>query len=449
MSKSKKSKSKAPKKSVLQKSVKQESITPQSINPESEISESVTSKPLKTSPQVSIIVPMFNDKKYVKTCIDSILTQTYQNFELIVIDDRSTDRSYIELSQQYAQDSRVKLFRNVNHFGYDVTRSFGITHARGKYIYFMDADGAILPNTIETFVNAAEESQAEVVFMNDSYTTEDEFFALPARIKIQKRPFKNPTPRFFSENIADRLNNEFLAESCNFESWTKIQRRDFLLEHGISFPKTQCNGDLLFYLAELCCAKKIQVIEGCCYIQRQYVNQSMESLIDDLKLSISSLPAGLKYIRDIFSAQNQLSDLSKEEISSIESRVRRLYSKKNFNLINKFSENPAQLKSNIRDVVLTSNVCEPECVIALFEFIFDQKLAANGNNESFNLLETDIAMPKLNFNFSDSQQRSRESKQSQPPKSQPKQQQPLQLQTQKSPQTSDRFKSIPQGARLF
>ncbi|MBR1421631.1 MAG: glycosyltransferase family 2 protein [Selenomonadaceae bacterium] len=462
MSKSKKSKSKTPK-HVAQKSMSPKSSTPKVVTQESTTSKSTVSKSATpksgTSPQISIIVPFFNDKKFIKTCIDSVLTQTFQDFELILIDDCSTDHSYIELNQQYAQESRVKLFRNVNHLGYDVTRSFGITHARGKYIYFMDADGAILPNMLETFINAAEESGAEVVLMNDAYTTEDEFFEFPARIKIKKRPFKNPKPRFFSDNIVERFEDEFFAETCNLELWTRIQRRDFLLEHGISFPKTQRNGYLPFYIAELCHAKKIQVIDGCCYIKRLYEKQSTESLTNDLKLSILSMPVGLKYIRENFSSAK---NISKEEISSLESQAMHLYSEKNFDMLNKFNEMSAQLDSIIRDAVLTSNICEPECVMALFNILFTQKISARKNREISELFdETDIAMPKINFQFPNQQtsQKSQKSQQSQQSssKSQPTQQsqqtqstQPQpQKPPQKSPQVEDRFKSIPQSARLF
>ena len=124
--------------------------------------------------KVSVIVPLYNAERFLKTCIDSILNQSFEDFELIIVDDCSTDRS-LEIAQQY-RDSRIKIFRNVTNLGDAATRNIGLTFSSSEYVYFMDDDDAILANCLEIFYNAIEESNADVVHMNSHYATFDENF---------------------------------------------------------------------------------------------------------------------------------------------------------------------------------------------------------------------------------------------------------------------------------
>ena len=74
--------------------------------------------------KISVIVPLYNAERFLKTCIDSILNQSFEDFELIIVDDCSTDRS-LEIAQQY-RDSRIKIFRNVTNLGDAATRNIGL-----------------------------------------------------------------------------------------------------------------------------------------------------------------------------------------------------------------------------------------------------------------------------------------------------------------------------------
>lgn len=98
------------------------------------------------SPLLSIIVPVYNVEKYVGACIDSLLTQEYDNIEVILIDDGSTDSSYIICREYANRDKRIRFFHQENQ-GLAVTRSKGLDYATGKLVTFVDSDDAILPNT--------------------------------------------------------------------------------------------------------------------------------------------------------------------------------------------------------------------------------------------------------------------------------------------------------------
>lgn len=111
---------------------------------------------------VSIIVPVYNSEKTIGRCIDSILNQTYKEFELILLDDGSTDTSG-QICDQYAQkDGRIRVIHKENS-GVSDTRNQGIAAARGEYLQFLDSDDWMTPDATGLFVRAAAEYQCDMV----------------------------------------------------------------------------------------------------------------------------------------------------------------------------------------------------------------------------------------------------------------------------------------------
>ena len=98
------------------------------------------------NPSISIIVPVYNSEKTLNRCVDSILSQTFQDWELLLIDDGSTDRSG-KLCDEYAlKDQRIKVFHKKNG-GVSSARNIGLDHAKGEWITFIDSDDEIPKNT--------------------------------------------------------------------------------------------------------------------------------------------------------------------------------------------------------------------------------------------------------------------------------------------------------------
>lgn len=102
--------------------------------------------------EVSIIIPVYNAEKYLARCIDSILNQTFQDFELILIDDKSTDSSKAICKQYIEDDSRILFVENEKNMGVSATRNKGIDLARGKFIMFCDNDDIVSPYWIEHLI---------------------------------------------------------------------------------------------------------------------------------------------------------------------------------------------------------------------------------------------------------------------------------------------------------
>lgn len=120
------------------------------------------------SPQISVIVPVYNTGKYLHRCIDSILVQTFTDFELLLIDDGSKDGSG-EICDEYAQkDSRVRVFHKENG-GVSSARNFGLDNVRGKWVTFCDSDDWVKPAWLQTFMIYGDEYDLVVQGFETSY----------------------------------------------------------------------------------------------------------------------------------------------------------------------------------------------------------------------------------------------------------------------------------------
>lgn len=111
---------------------------------------------------VSVILPVFNSEVTIKRCIDSILTQKFKNFELVVINDGSTDSSRDIIENYLKEDDRIKL-ENIDNCGVSNARNIGINLSKGKYITFVDADDYLEDNYLEVLFNEIEKNDCELV----------------------------------------------------------------------------------------------------------------------------------------------------------------------------------------------------------------------------------------------------------------------------------------------
>ena len=122
-------------------------------------------------PLVSIITPSYNSKKFITSTIESVLNQSYSNFELIIVDGCSTDGSY-EFIENYLKDSRISLYKMEKNSGAALTRNFGIQKANGKYLAFLDSDDMWHPLKLEKQVDFMERNNYVFTFTNYSMIDE-------------------------------------------------------------------------------------------------------------------------------------------------------------------------------------------------------------------------------------------------------------------------------------
>jgi len=111
------------------------------------------------SPIVSVILPIFNAEKYLSVCIESVLNQTFQDFELILINDGSTDGSSVIIKKYEQLDKRVKVFNNDHNLGIIDTLNVGLRLAKGKYIARMDSDDICVEDRLKYQVDYLDEHE--------------------------------------------------------------------------------------------------------------------------------------------------------------------------------------------------------------------------------------------------------------------------------------------------
>lgn len=121
----------------------------------------------KQKPAVSVVIPVYNVEAYLRECVDSVLNQTMQDFEIILVDDGATDSSGMICDQYGRQDSRIRVIHQPNG-GLSAARNTGLDAAAGTYVYFLDSDDYIVPHALEHLVNLAEREAADVVFFDAS-----------------------------------------------------------------------------------------------------------------------------------------------------------------------------------------------------------------------------------------------------------------------------------------
>lgn len=182
--------------------------------------------------KVSIIIPMYNAGRYIEECVLSCVKQSYERIEIIVVDDGSTDNSVDVVENLLKRHKNIQLIKQVN-MGGSSARNTGIDHASGEYIYFLDADDIIFPNTISILVRAIEENESDIAIgafqMIDkggknigikAAFVEDKALFADASIGLLFSVYPNPSTKLFRKNIIEKNSIRFdklrLAQDLNF-----------------------------------------------------------------------------------------------------------------------------------------------------------------------------------------------------------------------------------------
>ena len=186
---------------------------------------------------VSIIIPIYNTEKYIRECLDSAINQTYNNIEIILINDGSTDNSQ-NICEEYTQKYKnIKLF-NIRNHGVSYSRNFGIDKSDGEYIVFVDSDDYIENKMIEELINVKDEKDGELLIYNYSkvYGTTDKKTYEISNATLNKEEFL--------EKFFEYYNKLIVHSPCN-----KLYKSKIIKENNIKFNTSLTIGeDLIFNL---------------------------------------------------------------------------------------------------------------------------------------------------------------------------------------------------------
>lgn len=201
--------------------------------------------------KVSVIVPVYNLFNYISKCISSIVSQTYKDLEIIIINDGSTDNSISEINRLASTDNRIIVIDKMNE-GVSVARNTGIERATGKYIMFVDGDDLIDTDMVQKLIDKAEKNQAD--YVGGGFIFEDP--------DIKKRRF---SPDGFSPvtfKNRDVFKNYLAGKYIWSSVWGGIYLRETINKNNVRFvPEIKYAEDVFFTINFMAFAKKVIICE--------------------------------------------------------------------------------------------------------------------------------------------------------------------------------------------
>ena len=210
---------------------------------------------------ISVIIPVYNVEQYLKQCVDSVLAQTYQNIEIILVDDGSTDSSDVICDQYKNTDNRIKVIHQKNA-GLSEARNHGFDSATGEYVYFLDSDDWIEKDTLSSLMQKAHETNVDIVFFDSkSFEDSEKGYQIPQRY-IRKHDYSTDEGLTVFEQM--QKNKEFHSAVPLL-----FFRKSFLDKSNICFYPGILYEDMLFTFEALTKAEKVVQCKEAFY-QRRY-----------------------------------------------------------------------------------------------------------------------------------------------------------------------------------
>lgn len=241
--------------------------------------------------KVSVVIPVFNAQKYIEQCLDSLLSQTLKEIQIICVDDGSEDDSVKMIARYAAKDNRIQLVRQENSYA-GAARNNGLAHADGEYVMFLDADDFFEKDMLKEMYEKAKADNAQVCLCSGKAYDEQtgEYTYLKHYLNMAYMPKETP---FSSYDIKGRIFNA--VSPC---PWTKMFEKSYILENGFKFQTTKKTNDLFFVYSALACADSIT------YINKAFINyrvgntQSLQgntgAVSTDFYIALSALQDFLK-----------------------------------------------------------------------------------------------------------------------------------------------------------
>ena len=223
--------------------------------------------------KISIIIRVYNVEEYLKQCLDSIINQSFQDIEIICIDDGSTDNS-LKILQEYAtNDSRFIIHTQENQ-GQGIARNNAIKIAKGEYIAFIDPDDWIEPNALTTLYNYAKEQDVQILqFDYKEYNQSAKKFknrSLQYDVKKIYNYDLNKTPHYHWQNLKKNYLHNF-----GLQAWKYFYNTKFIKENHLEFASGTMGEDHLFTIGARLLANKVHYLNEALYVYRTRTKSSV------------------------------------------------------------------------------------------------------------------------------------------------------------------------------
>lgn len=252
-----------------------------------------------TTPTISVIVPVYNAEKYLRRCIDSVLAQTYTDFELLLIDDGSKDKSG-EICDEYAQkDARVRVFHKENG-GVSSARNLGLDNAKGEWITFVDSDDWAKPYYIEHLVASIDGADLVVAYATickkDENAVEEHYQAC----------------RVLSDNFSILFTKN--AMSWHTSPWSKLYNTQIIQTNDLRFEEdVRIGEDAIFLYTYMLLTKVINIVSYTDYCYQSEVGGSLTKRINSFESEWNGMQKIIAVVNRMV-RERKLSDKAKTEL---------------------------------------------------------------------------------------------------------------------------------------
>lgn len=206
-------------------------------------------------PVVSVIVPVYNVSDYLNPCVGSIVAQTYDALQIILVDDGATDGSAAICDEWAAKDSRVEVIHQDNA-GVSAARNAGLRKANGDYVLFVDGDDTLDANTVSTVVSCARTGDYQIVFFSNT-VDQPEHGELRTERRNHMTPFGVTSNEEFRKKYAELSRNEYVCPP-----WNKLFSSELIRKVGAVFPEDVRYGeDLVFNMPLYAVAERVALVD--------------------------------------------------------------------------------------------------------------------------------------------------------------------------------------------
>ena len=227
-------------------------------------------------PLISIVIPCYNAEKYIHSCIASVSRQTYQNWECLLINDGSKDKTLSILEEYSAKNHKYKVFSQENR-GLSATRNVGIENATGNYLFFLDSDDLITENALLQFVNELEPENDVITGITVTVNGEN-----LEKISQLKHPKEGAV---FYINGNQEVLLRTMESGLSPVAQNRLYKREFLEKNKLKFKDGILHEDELWFFETMFLARNVKFINDETYLYRTDNSESITKNVDERNLN--------------------------------------------------------------------------------------------------------------------------------------------------------------------
>lgn len=217
-----------------------------------------------SGPLVSIVVPVYNVESYIEECLQSVCSQTYENLEIICVDDVGNDGSMDVVRSFAVKDCRIKIIEHDKNKGLAEARNTGLEHVSGDYVFFLDSDDWLSIDAIEKYVRSAKVGESDIVVGQGLAFSDDD--TENTRIVTESTNLWLTLPKEVEVRARNLL---LMVNKIPCVAWGKLFRREILFNNKLKFiAENVRHEDNGFHLKCMTCRPTVSVVNDCVYHYR-------------------------------------------------------------------------------------------------------------------------------------------------------------------------------------